>query len=32
MYILTEIIGVISEVLIIYLFIQGVFLEKEHPR
>ncbi len=32
MYVLTEIIGVISEVLIIYLFIQGIFLEKEHPR
>lgn len=32
MYMLTEIIGVISEVLIVYLFIQGVFPEKEHPR
>lgn len=32
MYMLTEIVGVISEVLIVYLFIQGIFLEKEHPR
>lgn len=32
MYMLTEIIGVISEVLIVYLFIQGVFPEKDHPR
>lgn len=32
MYMPTEIIGVISEVLIVYLFIQGVFPEKEHPR
>lgn len=32
MYILAEIIGVISEVLIIYIFIQGVFSEKEHSR
>ena len=32
MYILAEIIGVISEVLIIYIFIQGVFSEKDQPR
>lgn len=32
MYILAEIIGVISEVLIIYIFIQGVFSEKEQHR
>lgn len=32
MYILAEIIGVISEVLIIYIFIQGVFPEKEQHR
>lgn len=31
MYILAEIIGVISEVLIIYIFIQGVFSEKDRP-
>lgn len=31
MYILAEIIGVISEVLIIYIFIQGVFYGKERP-
>lgn len=32
MYILAEIIGVISEVLIIYIFIQGVFTPKGHHR
>lgn len=32
MYILSEFIGVIAEVLVIYIFIQGVFCEKENAR
>ena len=32
MYLLSEIVGVVSEVLIIYIFIQGVFPKRDRQR